>query len=258
MSDSNIQTPQPSVPAVEISSQELVAEETLTPQSEGGSEGVTYVTPQQFAELEARLLQQVERTAQSFADKNASRLDKRYRDEIVKLNTAVETLKSQGISVSDEQVRAARQAAFDRVLQEDDAISPPSPGQPTPSQNGIDPGVPQPQADPITSFVKNSMASFDAQYGVEVLPTDPEAEGMEAITNPYEFLKRYEAAAQAKAQRMAVPPQARVASPIAGAQNAPSTLQAAIAELESLNAKPRLENIQRMRQLQEIIAKAGG
>lgn len=251
----------PAVPAVEMVGVTESFEDTQAldaSPSEEANEGVTYVTAQDLAALEAKLLQQVERTAQSFADKTASRLDKRVKAEMENLNRAIDTMKNSGIPMTDEQVKAARQSVLDKVLLENDPDPSESPVPTSPPLSGKGNGPEPAVQDMSVAFVQSAMQKLNAQHGLALNPDDPEAEGMEKVTDPFEFVRLYQDGISRKAQRVAIPPQARVASAVTGAVKPATTLESLTAELEGLISNPRLEDLPRIQELQRELSKVRG
>lgn len=255
MSDNNI--PSPQLPHVDLIVPGEAEGEAFEQQPEVIEQGVPYMTRAEFEEAKALILAQVERTAQSYADKTASRLDKRVAEETAKLNSSIETLRAGGIEVPDEQVRAARRAILDRALLQNDDITPPSPSPASPPESGKGEGPAPTQLTPEAAYVKLTMSELNSQFGTTLEPDDPEAEGMQEVTDPFAFIRMYRENIQKKAQRVAVPPQARVASVVNGSNVAPTTLQAVTDELAQELASPK-KDLGKIQKLSAQLSKLRG
>lgn len=230
------------------------AEEVAQEAPETPKDDVQYLTRQELEAAiktaRAEFLEAARRQAQSFADQAVSRVDRKFADELNKLETSLDVLKKSGVPISDEQVRAARQELRERVYSEVPLASQPE----TPSENGKQAGSPE-TANVEAVYVQRTMARLNKTLGGELLPTDPEASGMDNLSDPDDFLAAYETNLRKKVARMRSPASARVASAVQGGASPTSSLQKAVTELNNLLAHPKPEDLPKMRALQETITK---
>lgn len=199
--------------ASEQTSQE-VADQELESQ-----EQPQYLTREEAQRLLAEQKDDLLRQTQSLTDKASSRLDKKLRDELKKINEVIDLQKAAGISITPEQETAMRQKVYDNALKQ--FGEEPDDSQPTAQPEVKDGG--QQVEDAATAFMDGMVAEIYKRAGVSVMENDPEAQMVDK-SDPMTFLTTLQKAVEKKKQRIQTAPEARI--PTLGKQGQPTNLEA--------------------------------
>lgn len=184
-----------------------VSQETTAVESEQSTEP-EYLTRKEAQRLFEDQKNELLKQTQSLTDKASSRLDKKLRDEIQKVNDVMDLQKKAGISITPEQEQNMRRMAYDNAL-----------GSMTEDTDDLQKGVAKPKevSDPeqvakVAAVVMDGLVNdIYREIGVTVLDGDPEVDLVDQST-PSAFLKSIRAAAEKKKQRTETAPEARITS----------------------------------------------
>jgi len=165
-----------------------------------------YLTREEAQRLFEEQKNEVLKQTQSLTDKASSRLDKKLRDELKKINDVIDLQKKAGIPITPEQERALRQEVYDSTIKQFGE-------EEEPSDKTAQPNIPQ---DPQQAAQMAAAAVIDSlvkdvykEAGVTVMEDDPEAELIDR-SSPTAFLTSIRQAAEKKKQRIQTAPEARI------------------------------------------------
>lgn len=177
---------------------------------EQGAPTTNYLTRDDFEtewEKRAKELEDAAfRRAQSLYDKG----NQKVRAKLAEVEASVKRAQKAGVQIAPETIEKMRQDALQEAYLEEEA-QPSAPVTQAPAQ---EPAKPQPQdaLDPV-----NAMAlRMQEKAGVMLYDSDPEVAAIKAAPDEVEFLEAVRAGIQAKQQRMARSPEARMAGLGAG------------------------------------------
>lgn len=155
------------------------------PSDDGIQEGAAPAESPQFVTVDVlkHSLEELERKIQSMSDKKGDRLRKEVEKRISEIE---ERYKAVGMQMPD----AVKQRIVDEYLLN--------------SREDADEEVAQPPRDPIVEAVNRRALEIDKKYGIVLEQGDPEFSKINFRTlDPIEYLESREAAAKAKAERLA-------------------------------------------------------
>lgn len=174
------------------------------PEQEQEQQQPQYLTLKEAQRLLEEQKDEVLRQTQSLTDKASSRLDKKLRDELKKINDVISLQKEAGIPITPEQENAMRQKVYDKALQQFGEEEEPTT---TAQEQPVDP---RQMAEMAAAAVVSGMANdIYKEAGVTVKDNDPEAE-MVDHSSPTAFLNSLRAAVEKKKQRVQTAPEARI------------------------------------------------
>jgi hypothetical protein len=167
-----------------------------------------YLTREEAQHLFEEQKNDLLRQTQSLTDKASSRLDKKLREEIKKVNDVIDLQKKAGITITPEQERVMRQMAYDNAL-----------GSISEDAEDLSKGAAKPQeindpeqmAKAAAAVIGGLANDIYKQAGVTIYENDPEVDLIDQ-SSPIAFLDSIKAATEKKKQRIQTAPEARIAS----------------------------------------------
>jgi hypothetical protein len=188
------------------------------------------------AEVVSRIAEETARAfrgLQSMQEKKA----KAIAQDVVKQVTAAREI---GAQISAEQEQGLIRKALDQYLESGEDAGNPADQQGKPLTK-----TQQPNGDPDSSYVERRVAALARKYGGLLLASDPESVMVEKYVDADDYLDKYQAALEKRAQR---PPAAgRIPTMVRG--NAPTTKEGMVEELARLAEHPNVANLARMKEL---------
>jgi len=166
-------------------------------------------------------------------------LRKKQEDRISKtVNDLLTAQRAAGVEMTKEQTQLLESHVRQQVEAEDvKADEPPAPQKAD-------------KADPMQEYVANGIKEIFDEFGV-VNTNDPESEGLNSINDPVKFLLELRKRAEKKAQRINVPPEARIPGMGAGYTPGSETKESLGAKLNELLKDPTKNG----KEIQEVSAK---
>lgn len=179
------------------------------PQEQESQEQPQYLTREEVQSLLDAQKDELLRQTQSLTDKASSRLDKKLRDELKKVDEVIALQKAAGLQITPVQESALRAQVYDKALKElgteEGSDSAPA------AQQGFQ-DDPSQAAQKAAAAVINGMAEeIYKKAGIMVMPDDPEA-SMVDQSSPVAFLTTLQQAVEKKKQRVQTAPEARITS----------------------------------------------
>lgn len=171
-----------------------------------------YLTRDEALQLAKDAEEAAFKRAQSLIDKANAGVLKKVQGDLKSLEQAIDLQRKAGIQITDAQAETLKQQVINKAFTEVkiDEPEPVAPISQPPAQVG-EPG--DATQDPINAEAQR-MAE---EMGVALDPNDPEWGIVKTDGTPFQYLSTVQQALQAKKQRTAVNPQARLTTPTGGA-----------------------------------------
>lgn len=197
-------------------------------------------TPVVDAEAIAKMLdEKLSKFADEFGRQQQG-LRRKQEDRIAKLvNGAVAAQREAGVEVTNEQSQAL-ESYFRKQVEADEspAVEPPAPPK-------ADKG------DSTTDHVNRTIQKIYDKMGLRLEKNDPEAEGLDKVADPYEFIEEVRARVERKAKRISVSPETRLPGMGAGLTPGSESKETLGAKLDDLLRDPT----KNWKEIQEVKAK---
>ena len=157
--------------------------------------------PFDIRELESIVEKTVSKSLESFSREQQSqrdRMEARIKGEVQK---QLNVYQKAGYEVTDDMKEKVESVIRNDIANESrNNGSLPAEGQPTGKQD-------QSTGNPSEQLVNAELEELDKQYGVSLNRDDPEAQEIKDNLKPFQFIRAYEQALKAKAERLALPDQ---------------------------------------------------
>lgn len=200
--------------------------QTADSQAQGNEQAKSGLSEDRIAQIIDERLDRFNRQQQSLRDKQESRIKNEIQKQIGLMQKA-------GVEVTDEMKQrietVAREDFANEFQQSNDSSG--TEGQPKPRMD-------QREMNPKEQLVNSEVDKLDQQYGFSINQDDPEAKDIQT-DNPFEFVRKYEKALIAKAERLSVPGQTNPAAQLhmAGGSGTPGNRLANVTDKDALWAE---------------------
>lgn len=165
---------------------------------EGQQSNEPAITPEYLKEMEARIIDEATRRAQSMTDKLGSRLDKEIQTALDQATNSIELAKAAGLEMTPQQEQAIKDRAINNAYSRMNQQSQQS------SSPGSDPQQPAPQPDQgnnlaMGNFINAEVQKIMRRYDV-FIPPDEANQLIGNVGGPYEYLQAFESIASTRQQ----------------------------------------------------------
>lgn len=197
-------------------------------------------TPAVDTEAIARIIdEKLSKFADEFGRKQQG-LRRKQEERIAKqVSEVVAAQRAAGVEVTNEQSQALESYFRKQVeVDESPAVEPPAPKA-------------DKSADSTTEHVNRTIQKIYDKVGLRLEKNDPEAEGLDKVADPYEFIEEVRARVERKAKRISVSPETRLPGMGAGLTPGSESKETLGAKLEELLSNPT----KNWKEIQEVKAK---